>query len=322
MTIQQIYELGIEMAIKADPRGEKGAKKQLQKCKKGYESLPEKDKTFFDTESLINPYADSRVLYGDPSRNVKKILAGIDTNASEILLADRLNQKGEEIDVVIGHHPEGAAWSSLHEVMDLQIDVFAELGVPVNLSDSLMRKRMSEVGKRLRPLNHNQAVDTARLLEIPLMVLHTIWDNIGDQFIKNYLKGKDFETVGELLNYLLEIPEYQEARKGNGGPVIVAGDKEHRAGKVSASFTGGTSPSKEMFVEAAKAGIGTFIEMHVKDDMVEEMKKMHVNIIETGHMASDSIGANIFFDALEEHGITIIPCSGFIRIKRNKREKK
>jgi len=33
-------------------------------------------------------------------------------------------------------------------------------------------------------------------------------------------------------------------------------------------------------------------------------------------MSSDSIGANLFFDALEAKGIEVIPCSGFIRVKR------
>ena len=70
-------------------------------------------------------------------------------------------------------------------------------------------------------------------------------------------------------------------------------------------------------MELAKAGIGTVVEMHVPEDAVQELKKLHVNVIDCGHMAADSIGANIFLDEIEKRGIEIVPCSGLIRVKRN-----
>lgn len=316
MTIQQIYDLAIEMGIKADPRGEKAVQKLLDRTKKEYKELSEKKKKYFDTESLTNPYSDSRIYYGDPATEVKKILAGIDASATEVLLADRLNEKGERIDLLIGHHPEGHGLSALHDVMDLQIDVFGEAGVPVNIGHALISERMVEIERRIHPSNHTQVIDTARLLNIPFMSLHTIWDNMGDHFIKNYLKGKEFDTVGEIVEYLMEIPEYIEAKKGKAGPIIVSGSEKSRAGKIGIFFTGGTNPSKEMYIEMAKAGVGTVIDMHMPEDAIKEMRKMHINVINAGHMSSDSIGGNLFFDALEEKGVEVIPCSGFIRVKR------
>ncbi len=316
MTIQEIYELGIEMGIKADPRGEKAVKKLLEKAKEEYKELPEKKKKFFDLESLHNPYSDSRILTGDPKKQIKKILAGIDTNAAEVLLLDQLNQKGEKIDLLIGHHPEGHAYASLHEVMDLQIAVYANAGVPVNVAHALMSERMKEVERRIHPANHNQAVDAAKLLNVPLLAFHTIWDNLGDNFMKNYLKDREFDTVGEILDKLRELPEYIESTKGKAGPYIVSGSEKSKAGKVVIFFTGGTNPSKEMYIEMAKAGVGTVIDMHMPEDAIKEMRKHHINVINAGHMASDSIGANIFFDQLEKKEIEVIPCSGFIRVKR------
>jgi len=35
-------------------------------------------------------------------------------------------------------------------------------------------------------------------------------------------------------------------------------------------------------------------------------------------MAADSIGANLYLDELEKKGIEVVPCSGLIRVKRNK----
>ncbi len=318
MTLQQIYDLGISMAIKADPRGEDEVKKFLQRLKKEYEELPSKKKKYFDIESLTNPYSDSRILFGDLKINVKKILAGIDADASEILLADRLNQRGEKIDLVISHHPSGHALAGLYEVMDLQIEMFASAGVPVNVSHSLMQERKGAVQRKLSPLNHNQAVDSARLLKIPLLALHTVWDNMGNKFMQDYLAKKNFQSVGEVLDYINEIPEFIESTKGKAGPFIASGSNTSRAGKIAIGFTGGTSPSKELYSELARAGVGTLIEMHIPEDTLMELRKLHINVIDCGHIAADSIGANLFLDELEKKGIEVIPCSGLIRVRRKK----
>lgn len=316
MTLQQIYNLAIDMGKKADPRGEKDVEKYLVRLKKEYEDLPQKKKKYFDKEAFTNPYSDSRILYGDPKQNINKVLVGIDAESSEILLADRLNQKNSKIDLVISHHPSGHALASLHEVMDLQVDVFESYGVPANVAHALLQQRKGEVQRRFSPLNHNQTVDTARLLNFPLLALHTIWDNLGDNFMKDYLRKKSFHTAGEVLDYVNEIPEFIEAIKGKAGPTLASGLPSSRAGKVVVSFTGGTNPSKELYQEMAKAGVGTLVEMHVSEDALKELQKLHINVVDTGHMASDSIGANIFLDALEKEGVEVIPCSGLIRVKR------
>lgn len=316
MTIQQIYDLALEMGIKADPRGEAYVRRELEKKKKEFKELSEKKKKYFDTESLTNPYSDTRFLYGDGKKQVKKILAGIDADAAEVLLVDRLNQKGAKIDLLIGHHPEGHAYADLHSVMDLQIAVYAKAGIPINVADALMKDRMGEIKRRIHPANHTQVIDAARLLDVPFVALHTIWDNLGDHFINAYLKKKEFDTVGEIYDYLMELPEYQEAERGKAGPYIVSGSEKSKAGRVVTFFTGGTNPAKEMYIEMAKAGIGTVIDMHMPEDAIKEMRKLHINVINAGHMSSDSIGANIFFDELEKHGIEVIPCSGLIRVKR------
>ncbi len=101
MTIQQIYDLALDMAINADPRGADFVKKQLAKAKKEAEKLSPKQKKFFDAETLKNPYSDSRIYVGDPKTEVKKIMSGIDISSAEILLADRLNEKGERIPVSV-----------------------------------------------------------------------------------------------------------------------------------------------------------------------------------------------------------------------------
>ena len=186
MTIQEIYDLSITMGIDADPRGRDGIKKYLNRAKKAFSDLPTSKKEDFDMESLKNPYSDTRILFGDPSTNVDKVIAGIDFETGEVVLTDRLNERGEGIDLMIAHHPAGGALSSLHEVMDLQVDLMASYGVPINVAEGLMDKRMPEVARKFGPYNHYQSVDAARLLNIPLMCIHTVWDNMGWKILRHF----------------------------------------------------------------------------------------------------------------------------------------
>lgn len=317
MTIQQLFDLGLEMGMAADPRGVAGVAKYLERVNKEYESFSAKKKTYFDKETLTNPYSDSRILSGDPKKPVKRILAGIDMHIGEVLLADRLNNKGQQIDLIIGHHPEGFALAALHEVMDLQVEQLAAWGVPITIAEKLMDKRSEFVERRFHPVNLDEAIDAARLLDIPMFALHTVWDNMGHDFVQKQLDAKrDLDTVDDVFDTIMDIPEYQEATRQKAGPMIAAGKASNRAGKVVVGFTGGTEPSKEVFPYMAQAGVGTLVEMHVGEDQLAEAKKHHMNVIITGHMVSDSIGANLYFDKVEQKGIEVIPCSGLIRVKR------
>lgn len=321
MTLLEIYQLAVKMGTEADPRGKDGIKRYLDRQKKIYADLAKSKKDDFDVESLTNPYTDTRILVGDLKTPIKRVMAGIDSNGAEILLADRLSEKGKKIDAVIAHHPAGHALASLHEVMDLQLDTFADNGVPENVAHALLQESINFVKRRFGPLNHSQAVDAAKLLGIPLLALHTVWDNMGDKFMKDYMKGKKFDRLSEVLDYICEIPEFKEAQKGKNGPSIVSGGENSRPGKIMVTFTGGTNVQKELYQELAKAGVGTLIEMHIPEDSLQELKKAHINAIDVGHMAADSIGANLYLDELEKKGIDVIPASGLIRVKRFKASK-
>ncbi len=319
MTIDEIYQLAIKMGIDADPRGHVGIKRYLERQKKLFEETTKSKKEYFDLENLTNPYSDTRILFGDINSQIKKVMAGIDMNTGEIVLADRLREKGEKIDLVIAHHPEGGALASLDEVMDLQVDLLAYYGVPINVAEGLMGERISEVKRKIGPANHYQSVDAARLLDIPFMCIHTVWDNLGWNFMQNIFENKNHDTVGDVMKLLNDIPEYKQSIKYKAGPMVIVGSEKNRAGKVAvAGFTGGTDPGKGIYERLSHAGIGTIISMHAPEDHREEAKKFHINMIVAGHMVSDSIGANLFLDELEKRGVEVIPASGLIRVKRIK----
>ncbi|MCL4397449.1 NGG1p interacting factor NIF3 [Patescibacteria group bacterium] len=314
MTLEDIYLLGLKMAIAADPRGKAGVEKYLARIKKEYEELPEKQKKYFDKENLVNPYVDSRILLGNRNKVIKKILVGIDIYTGEVVLADRLGG----VDLLISHHPEGESWSALHEVMDLNVDILGSYGVPVNVAEHLLGERMGEVRRRISPANHQQNVDAARLLGFAMMCAHTFTDNLVYDFLKKLFEKEKPETVGEVVDLLMTIPEYQEATRGKAGPMIFVGDAKKRAGKVAPiEITGGTEGSPQIYEKLAQAGVGTIVGMHASEEHRKESEKYHVNMVVAGHISSDSLGMNLFLDEIERQGVQIVPCSGLIRVKRN-----
>lgn len=317
MNIQEIFDLAIETGIDNDPRGRAKIERILKKQKEEYKELPEKKKKDFDTDKLSNPYSDSGIHYGVENKDVKRILVGIDIGPAEVLLAKELERQGKKIDLIIAHHPEGKALTNLHEVMDIQTDVLEQAGVPANISEKIMEDRLRQVSQGISAINHYQAVDTARLMDIPLMNIHTPADNSVWKFVSDYIAKKKPETVGEIIEALKEIPEYKEASERNAGPVIFAGSERSRAGKIVVTgMTGGTSGSEKIYEKMGQYGIGTEIGMHIPEKHREEAAKHYMNIVIAGHMASDSLGLNLIMDKLEDSGIEIIPCSGYIRHKR------
>ncbi len=314
MTVKQIFNLALKMGIEADPRGKRGVEKWLDRQKKKYQKLPKEEKEFFDRERLTNPYADTRLLCGDPNKKVKTVLAGIDVEAAEIALARTL---GKEIDLIITHHPAGKALAALDEVMHLQADLLASLGVPINVAEGVMKERIQEVRRKLSPANHLRAVQAAQLAGIPMMCLHTVCDNLVTQYVQRYLDRKKFDTLAEVIAALRRIPEYKTAAQHNAGPAIFAGAPENRPGKIVVSeMTGGTEGAKEIYEKLAQAGVGTVVGMHIRDENREEALKHHINVVVAGHISSDSLGMNLFLDKLAQKGIKIIPCSGLIRVRR------
>lgn len=314
MTVQQIYKLAIELGIKNDLRPRKDIEKILKRTKEKFEKLDTKKKEEFDMEKLWNPYSDTRVHF-DSGKKVKKILAGIDITTGEIMLADRLG----DIDLIIGHHPLGRGLANLDEVMHMQADILSQHGIPINIAEGLMKPRISEISRAVNPANVNQPIDAAKLLGISVMNVHTPADNMVTKYLEKKISTKKFDYVGEIIEFLKEIPEYKQAVRYGQGPTLFSGHEDNRCGKIALTeLTGGTEGSSKMYKYLAQAGIGTIISMHQSEEHKKEAEKAHLNVIVAGHISSDSIGMNLFLDELEERGIKIAVCSGITRVGRKK----
>jgi len=316
--LKKIYETLIATGIDADPRGKKKVLKSLEKQKKTHREMKEEEREFFDKETLTNPYADTRILYGTGKEEISTALVGIDMDVAEILLADRLSSKGSKIDLIISHHPSGRAFANFYEVMHMQADILSKFGVPINIAEGLLEGRIREVERRLSPANHDRAVDAARLLDIPFMCVHTPADNMVVSYLQKNFDRKKPDTLNDVVKIVKEIPEYREAQKNNTGPRILLGSKERSAGKIFVDMTGGTEGAKDIFESLANSGVNTIVGMHLSEEHRKEAEKRHMNVVIAGHISSDNVGMNLILDAVQKKGkIKIIPCSGFRRFSRN-----
>ena len=317
MKLQNFFDLAIQCGMDADPRGRPTVEKELREALASYEELKSDEKQSYDADKHGNPYTDSRILYGSPDRDVTKILVGIDIETPELLLADRLNQKGAGIDLVMAHHPEGRAYANFYEVMKMQADILNRFGVPINVAESHLSTRMKEVERSLMPVNHTRPVDAARLLDIPFLCLHTPADNMVSSHLQTLLDRQAPSRLKDVVKLLKEIPEYQEAARNNAGPRILAGSDNQRTGKVFVDMTGGTSGSKDTLARLSQSGVGTIVGMHMSEDHRKEAEKHHLHVVIAGHISSDTLGLNLLFDAMENREpLQVLACSGFTRIKR------
>ncbi len=317
MKIKEIYDYLVARGIEKDPRRPDGIKEVLRREKKKYDELKEEEKKDFDLEALTNPYSDTRILCGDPEAEVRRILVGVDIEVGEVMLADRLAEKGKPIDLILAHHPEGKALAKLHDVMHLQEDILAQFGVPINVAEGIMASRISEVKRGLMPINHNRAIDAAKILGLAMMCAHTVADNQVTAYLQDMFDREKPLTLDDVVKLLKKIPEYAEATCHSAGPDIVLGCKERRAGKILVDMTGGTGGSVDAFAKLSQAGVGTIVGMHIGEKHRKQAEKNHINVVIAGHIASDSIGMNLLLDGIEKNGVELLPCSGLIRNRRS-----
>jgi len=319
--LREIYETAVRMGIEADPRGAAGVDEFLARTKKRYDALPDHLKVLVDPEELTNPFNDTRIYVGDPEAEVKTLIGGIDMNTGEVVLADRLREKGAPIDAIYTHHPEGWGLTKLDSVMEMQADIWAGLGVPIQAGEKLIMERMDEVRRRLMPLNYDQAIDAARLLEMPFFSAHTPTDNLVVEYLNKWFAKKQPTLIEDVQKALLEIPEYRIAAQKGAGPYIGKSSLGARAGKVWVDMTGGTEGPKKVIEKLASGGVGTIVGMHMGQELRDEADKHSIHVVIAGHMSSDSLGINIFLDELERNGVKTIATSGLTRVHRDKKGK-
>ncbi len=252
---------------------------------------------------------DSGVIF-DTGRPIRRAMFGVDMEAAEIIIAKQLGY-----DAVITHHPKGGyPMVNLYQVMENQIDRMVQAGVPINKAQKALSERKDEVERSLHAANYDRAVAAARVLEMTFIAIHTPADIIAESTVQKHLdrslKPYAKATVGDVISFLREIPEYARTAAG---PKVRVGTKDSYAGKVWVTMAGGTGGGKEVAKAYFEAGVGTLVVMHMPEEVIKAVKEQNLgNVIVAGHMASDSVGINGIIRVLEQKGLVITRMSGVI----------
>lgn len=261
----------------------------------GLESMPEDSGTVFDN-----------------GKDIKKVLAGIDMSAAELMIAKQLG-----FDCVAQHHPNGIATTDASKLFARDhMKKLIECGVPANQAQKLAYGRIQKMHQGMHGRNIDSMSSLAKLLDINDLALHTPADILAERYSQKVLDDlaarKPDCTCGDIIDELLTIREYQGAYDTQ-KPEIWVGDRSSIAGKIYSVMYGVGAPSVEEYNAMADAGIGTFVTMHATPEVIEGVRKYgKANLIIAGHMSSDSLGFNQILDAWEAKGIEIVRINGII----------
>ena len=321
MKISDLYKAAYTIGIEMDPRGESEVKTYLKNKQKKYDVMTDKEKKFFDVDNLVNPYSDTRINH-DSGKEIKAVMVGIDMEVGELVLADRLNEKGMKIDAIIAHHPSGLGSAGFNDVMNMQSDIFNKFGVNISVAENLMSKRITEVSERFMPANHYRASDAAKLLNISMMNMHTPCDNCVATHLQDRFDKEKPKRVSDIMDMLFEEPEYTGFAKKSSPPVILTGDKNRRVNRVFVDMTGGTEGPHEIYKQLADKGVDTIVGMHFSADHKKAIQDAQLNCIIAGHISSDSLGINVMLDKMMKKlgPFKVYEASGFMRCERNKKK--
>jgi hypothetical protein len=315
--IADIYRIAVDTGMNADARSRSEIDRVLAQTAASYGKLDAEEKEFFDAEKLTNPYSDTRVCAGDPEAEVRGILVGVDMEVGEVLLADRLKERGEPIDLILAHHPEGPGYANLHEVMYMQADLWAAQGVSIAAADALIAPRAQEIRRKIMPANHYRAVDAARLLGFALMSCHTPADNCVNSFVQQLVDAASPATLGELVKLLRTVPEYADGARKGYGPALILGEATARPGRMVVDMTGGTEGPTDALDRLSAAGVGTLVGMHYSEEHRKRAEELKLNLVIAGHISSDVLGMNLILDEIEKAGDVAVACaSGMVRVRR------
>lgn len=254
---------------------------------------------------------DSGIVY-DNGKEVKRVLAGIDMDATMLMLAKQLG-----FDCVAQHHPAGIIHPNGAELFARDhMKKLMECGVPINQAQKLAYANDEKRRQGMHSRNRTQMRDVAKLLDISDVAFHTPADMLAERTTQrkmDELMARNPRcTVGDVIDELMTMREYQDALEGQ-QPEVWVGSKDSFAGRIYVEMYGVGAPTLEEYNACADAGIGTFVTMHATPEVIKGVQEHgKANLIVAGHMASDSLGFNQILDAWEAKGLEIVRISGIV----------
>ena len=319
MTLRDLYETSIEIGRELDPRGQAAIEWQLQRRRDEYAALPAWQQALYDQERFRNPYGDVRISHGPSETPIRTALVGINMHVQEMLLGVQLAAKGTPIDAFISHHTNsvGISASLVADFMEINADYLIWEGVPEDEARACIFDFMAARLQEHEDV-HRIGPDTAQLLGYPLACIHTPVDYAHRQYINALFAREKPETVGDIVELMLTLPEMQEAARIGAVPRIMTGDPAQPTGRMHAKFAGGYAYPPSAFPLLAKAGVQTVVQVSAGSATVAACRELGIALVRLPHYATDNIGQNLLLDELMRRlePFDVIPCNYFGRVDR------
>lgn len=273
MKLKELYHLMIDAGRSADPSGD----------------------PFIE-------YPDSQILCGDPEKDVKNVLVGIDIGVEEVVMADRLREKGAQIDLIISHHPQGRAISDYPKMAEVQLKQLVSSGITEEIAKKHVDAEFSKLREKISFANINKVVQAAELFNIPMISMHTPADNLAFEFLnRTFSKCTDLAGVTASLNNISGF-----------SPQIFKGSPSSKLGKFWVDCTGAQPLPAPLLSPMLKLGYKTIIATHIFPDTKKALPKHPLNYVLLGHMPADSLGMSLLLARISHREtLNIIPCGGF-----------
>jgi hypothetical protein len=262
-----------------------------------------------DMAGLDEPPADTMIYHPG---EMKRILFGIDIDLADVMFAKQLGFDG-----VIGHHPIGLTTKThFYEVMNRQKMLMEEVGATPEEAEEALKERRREIEYGGMGTNYDRHITAFRMFDLPVMNLHIVIDIITERAVRErvypqFPEGND-KTLGDLIDELMQFEEYQ---KSPVKPKVILGKDDDPCGVPVIAFANGTCGGPAVIKTYWKYGRDTAVYMHIPHGDVKKLAEDadHKNLVIAGHMASDSIGINIFIDALLERDMEVHTFNGVVR---------
>lgn len=316
MTVGELYRFAIELGMALDPRGADELAAGLARLAEEYGFLEEPARAAFDTERLTNPFGDTRVVCGDLSRQVRRVVCGIDIDGTEILMADRMADHGRPVDLVVAHHASaiGGALGSRHDTIWPQVRLLTDLGVPESRAQKLVRR----AGAGEERSSNRKVNQIAEALGMPLMTIHSPADAFLLHEGARVLDQEAPRTVGDLVDLCDGWPEVAWLRERGLGTTVAVGDRADVLGKVYMAFYGGWNPTPETLEALCDAGCETLWALATSEGLNEVARRRDVAVVVVPHYPADNVGLNMLWDrTMDRFGnFEVVSSSNFVRVDR------
>jgi putative NIF3 family GTP cyclohydrolase 1 type 2 len=245
--------------------------------------------------------------------NIRKILITVDVSIAELIFANKIN-----CDAVVAHHPIGASYLKFHQVLSRHVDYMIQNGIAKDAAKRVVKELKRRVEIRSHASIYKQIVDTAKILEMPLVNIHQPCDEYMRRVIQKKIRNcKSNHKVSHLLNLIREIPEFRNALNQ---PLVVLGSANNNVGRVALVVAAGTNGGFPVAKLYYQNNISTVIYLHIDPTDAAKLnaEKIEGNLVILGHLAGDSIGLNALAAGLEEKGVETIKIGIVPASKRNR----